>query len=207
MNADKNQRPPANDEANMPKREHQKATKRRKAVERTGKRPFAVKQQRFIDSYAGDIKEAAQKAELSYDYARKLVTKRHILQAIRNRQETEVRPKDIADRQERQAFWTAIKRLPNRMPTLRGFAKHIGVDYTALYDWLKEGGRTYHEEFANAFMCAQEIRKEWLIDLGLSGLTPPLAYKFTAINCTDMRGQKNIQVGGSVKIILEDDEE
>jgi hypothetical protein len=28
-----------------------------------------------------------------------------------------------------------------------------------------------------------------------------------AVNCTDMRDQKNIEVGGSVKIILEDDEE
>jgi ribosome-binding protein aMBF1 (putative translation factor) len=88
MNTDKNQKPPANDDANMPKREHQKATKRRKAVERTGKRTFTVKQQRLIDCYAGDIREAAQKAGLSYDYARRLVTRSHILEAIRNRQES-----------------------------------------------------------------------------------------------------------------------
>ncbi len=65
-----------------------------------------AKQQRFIDCYGGDIKEAAEQADLSYDYARRLVTKSHILEAIRNRQETEVRPKDIATRQERQQFWT-----------------------------------------------------------------------------------------------------
>jgi hypothetical protein len=79
-------------------------------VKRTAKRPFTVKQQRLIDCYAGDIKEAAQKARISYGYARQLLTKSNILAAIRNRQETEVRPKDIADRQERQAFWTKIMR-------------------------------------------------------------------------------------------------
>ena len=76
-------------------------------------RPFTGKQQRFIDCYCGDIKEAAKKAELSYDYARRLVTKSHILQAILNRQDTELRPKDIADRQERQAFWSKIMRDKN----------------------------------------------------------------------------------------------
>ena len=71
-------------------------------------RHFTTKQQRLINCYAGNIKEAAKKAGLSYDYARRLVTKSHILEAIRNRQETEVRPKDIADRQKRQEFWTTV---------------------------------------------------------------------------------------------------
>ncbi len=72
------------------------------------KRQFTIKQQKLIDCYVGDIKEAAEKAEISYGYARRLVTKSHILEAIRNRQETEIRPKDIADRQERQQFWTEV---------------------------------------------------------------------------------------------------
>lgn len=72
----------------------------------TPARQFTTKQQRLIDCYAGDIKEAAKDAGLSYDYARRLVTKGHILEAIKSLQDTEVRPKDIADRQERQAFWT-----------------------------------------------------------------------------------------------------
>lgn len=62
------------------------------------------RQQRLIDCYDGDIKKAAKKAKISYDYARRLVTKSHIFQAIKNSQETEFRPKDIADRQERQAL-------------------------------------------------------------------------------------------------------
>lgn len=69
---------------------------------------FTTKQQRFIDCYAGGIKEAAEKAGLSYDYARKLVTKTHILQAIKDRQDNELRPQAIADRQRRQEFWTQV---------------------------------------------------------------------------------------------------
>ena len=71
---------------------------------------LTTKQQRLIDCYAGDIKEAAKKADISYGYARQLLTKSNILEAIRNRQDTEIRPKDIADRQERQAFWTEMMR-------------------------------------------------------------------------------------------------
>jgi len=86
-----------------------KKIKAKKAVEKeSAVREFTIKQQRFIDCYAGDIKAAAEKAGLSYDYARRLVTKSHILEAIRSRQDTEVRPKEIANRQRRQEFWTQI---------------------------------------------------------------------------------------------------
>ena len=71
---------------------------------------LTAKQQKLIDCYDGDIKRTAGKADISYGYARQLLTKSNILKAIRNRQETEIRPKDIADRQERQAFWTTIMR-------------------------------------------------------------------------------------------------
>lgn len=54
------------------------------------------KQQRLIACYAGDIKEAAEKAEISYGYACNLMTNSDILEAIRNRQDTEVRPITIA---------------------------------------------------------------------------------------------------------------
>ena len=64
-----------------------------------------VKQQRLIDCFAGDIKEAADKANLSYGYARNLMTKSDTLEAIRNRENTETRRR-IATRQQRQQFWT-----------------------------------------------------------------------------------------------------
>jgi len=88
-----------------------KKKRAKKAVEqKSAVRQFTTRQRRLIDCYAGDIKKAASKAGLSYDCARRLVTKSHILEAIKNRQDTEVRPKNIADRQERQQFWTQIMR-------------------------------------------------------------------------------------------------
>jgi len=84
------------------------AKKDEKTKQKAAKRVFTVKQQKFIDCYDGDIKAAAKKAKLAYDYARRLVTKPHIVTALKNRQETEVRPKDIANRQQRQEFWTEV---------------------------------------------------------------------------------------------------
>ncbi len=86
--------------------------------------------------------------------------------------------------------WTDIKLLPVRMPTLRKFAKSIGVSYVTVYAWTKK-----HDEFLNAFTHAQEIRKEWLIDGGLSGVFHPASFKFVAINVTDMT-DKQEQIHG-----------
>lgn len=66
------------------------------------------RQQKFIDSYDGDIKKAAQKAGLSYSYARRLIRCKEILTAIKNRIDTELRPKNISTRQERQRFWSDV---------------------------------------------------------------------------------------------------
>jgi len=71
-------------------------------------RELTDKQQKFIDCYDGDTKKAAKTAKLSYDYARRLVTKGHILKAIRYRIDNEIRPAMIATRQERQKFWSEI---------------------------------------------------------------------------------------------------
>ena len=75
-----------------------------------GARQFTTKQQRLIDCYAGDIKKAAKESGLSYGYARRLVTKGHIFEAIKTRQDTEIRPTNIANRQARQVFWTRLMR-------------------------------------------------------------------------------------------------
>lgn len=64
------------------------------------------KQQQFIDYYDGDIKSSAKKAKISYGYARNLMTKCDILAAIRNRINNEIRPENIASRQDRQRFWS-----------------------------------------------------------------------------------------------------
>jgi phage terminase small subunit len=71
-------------------------------------RKITDRQQKFIDVYDGDVKASAKKAKISYTYARQLRTKTNIIQAIRNRQETELRPRTIMNRQERQEFWTQV---------------------------------------------------------------------------------------------------
>jgi len=72
------------------------------------KKKFTTKQQKLIDCYDGDIKRAAKRAKISYGYARQLLIKPNIREAIRNRQNTEVRPKTIMTRQQRQKFWSDI---------------------------------------------------------------------------------------------------
>jgi hypothetical protein len=71
-------------------------------------RKFILNQQKFIDAYNGNIKEASKKTGLSYQYCRRLATKSNVLEAIKNRQNTEVRPGTIANRQARQKFWTKV---------------------------------------------------------------------------------------------------
>ena len=71
---------------------------------------FSQKVQVYIDVYAGDIKEAADKAGLTYQYARQVHLRADVIEAIRNRQDTEIRPATVADRQERQVYWTAVMR-------------------------------------------------------------------------------------------------
>lgn len=68
---------------------------------------LTLKQKKFVEAYDGSIKEASENSGLSYDYCRQLITKPHILTAIRERESTRLNP-FIATRQERQNFWTKI---------------------------------------------------------------------------------------------------
>jgi hypothetical protein len=87
---------------------YEKMAKKKETTSETTTRKLTVKQQLLVDSYKGNIKEAAKTAKLSYTYARELLTKPYILEILKNRQNTEVRPKTIAKRQERQEFWTEV---------------------------------------------------------------------------------------------------
>jgi len=82
-----------------------KSAKESQARQKSG---FTIKQQCFIDCYDGDIQKAAKKAGMSYCYARQLRTKPNILEAIKQRENTEVRPKTIMTRQQRQQFWSEV---------------------------------------------------------------------------------------------------
>ena len=97
--------------------------------------------------------------------------------------------------------WIDYKIVPARMPTLRKFAKSIKIGIRTIYEWVDSSHRdNYQEEFARAFICAKEIRKEWLIDLGLSGLAPPASFKFVAINVTDMVDEKVVKSNDDDKL-------
>ncbi|MDR2489717.1 MAG: terminase small subunit [Desulfovibrio sp.] len=74
---------------------------------------LTVRQRRFVEAYAGNATEAAVKAGYSEKTARsqgqRLLTNADIQAAIQGRTEKNMKA-TIADRQERQEFWTAIMR-------------------------------------------------------------------------------------------------
>lgn len=90
------------------------------------------------------------------------------------------------------------KLVPNKMPTLFGFAEKIKVSRETLRDWGKK-----HVEFSGALKRAKEYQKEFLMTNGLSGASPSPAYIFTAKNVTDMRDKIDVKqdVNASVKQI------
>lgn len=74
--------------------------------------------------------------------------------------------------------------MPNKLPTLFRFADSIKVDVSTLDNWCKS-----YPDFFRAFTRAKEMQKEFLISLGLAGVTPPAAFAFVASNITDMRSR------------------
>lgn len=85
----------------------------------TGSR-LSAQQRRFVDAYAGNATEAARIAGYNHPtrLGGQLVRIPHIAAAIRAREDTRMAP-HIADREERQAFWTAMMRDTNKTPTER----------------------------------------------------------------------------------------
>lgn len=98
--------------------------------------------------------------------------------------------------------WIDYKRVANRLPTLRNFAKSINVDVVTVYDWINEKSPRYKEEFSNAFIYAKEIRKWFLVENGLNGCYNPTFSMFVATNITDMRNtsDKTVNVRGEIKL-------
>lgn len=114
------------------------------------------------------------------------------------------------------------KFVPNRMPTLFNFARKIDVAYSTVWRWAERGDDPELErrlqnhiegkevlpatefaklaslkEFCNAYKEAKEMQKEFLINLGLSGNTPPAAFIFVAKNVTDMKDEKKHLLTGA----------
>lgn len=83
--------------------------------------------------------------------------------------------------------WTDYKRMANKLPTLRNFAKEIGVSFDTVYEWVKQ-----HKKFSDAFTQAKDLQKWFLIENGLNGCYNPMFAIFTAKNITDMRDLSNV---------------
>lgn len=92
----------------------------------------------------------------------------------------------------KEVCWTDYKRMANKLPTLRNFAKMIGVCVATVYNWVDKENGSYRQEFLDAFTCAQEIRKWFIIENGLNSCYNPLFAKFVAINVTDMRDKQEL---------------
>ncbi|MGE0132076.1 MAG: hypothetical protein AB7U82_28675 [Blastocatellales bacterium] len=88
--------------------------------------------------------------------------------------------------------WIDYKRMANKLPTLRGFAKHIEVDISTVYNWISEKHASFQQEFLDAFTQAKELQKWFLIENGLNGCYNPMFAIFTAKNITDMRDLNNV---------------
>jgi len=94
------------------------------------KKPFTVKQQRFIDFYDGNATDAARKAGYKGNnntlgqVGDENLKKPKILKAILER-ETKRNKSTIADRQERQEFWTEFMRNKDITPQERFKASEL----------------------------------------------------------------------------------
>ena len=82
---------------------------------------LTVKQQRFVDYYDGNATQAAEKA--GYKNSRQMgsenLSKPDIQHALKTREDRR-RKRHIADREERQAFWTKILRGEEKQPAIVG---------------------------------------------------------------------------------------
>ena len=108
----------------------------------TKRKGFTVKQQRFIDSYDGNATKAAIKAGYSKKTAHRIgaenMQKHAILNAILTR-EKKRSESEIANRQERQEFWTAMFRgkTTTKIATGKGDDKAVEEIQPAFTDRLK----------------------------------------------------------------------
>jgi len=92
----------------------------------TKEHKFTVKQQRFIDAYSGNATEAAKIAGYSHpkSQGQRLLTNVAIFEAVKYREIRRNKP-TIADRQERQEFWTEFMRREDITPQERFKASEL----------------------------------------------------------------------------------
>lgn len=75
----------------------------------------------------------------------------------------------------------------NELPTLRKFARQIGVNKSTLLEWADS-----HKEFSTALEASKESYKEFLMENGLLGLYNSAFAIFVATNTTDMKSKQEV---------------
>ncbi len=142
---------------------------------------FTVKRQRFIDLYDGNATVAAEKAGYAHpmQQGERLLRNVEILTAIQER-EKDRENKVIADREERQAFWTTVFRgeIVEKVPVIKDGTYQIEEIPPKMSDRLKASellGRSeadfvdrHQVEFkghlADKLMAAEKRAKEGVDD-------------------------------------------
>lgn len=73
-------------------------------------------------------------------------------------------------------------KIPAKMPTFSRYADKIGVHDDTLNSWCEE-----YKEFFGAYSKCKELQKDWLVEIGNSGIGSTPFVIFLTKNVTDMR--------------------
>lgn len=92
------------------------------------------------------------------------------------------------------------KIIPNDLPTFEAFARSIDVSdrtlenwYNAVVDSEADEPERKHPEFFRAYNRCKGLQKEFLVDNGLQGNSPPATTIFVLKNVTDMTDKQVIE--------------
>lgn len=95
------------------------------------------------------------------------------------------------------------ERFPKPLPYVGRFEFNNGLSIGLLSKWaaeeeelIKSGLPPKKPGFLQAYMCAKDFQKEFLVQNGLSGLYNPQFAVFTAKNITDMRDKTQQEISG-----------
>ena len=96
---------------------------------------------------------------------------------------------------------TTERRVANAMPTFAKFARKINVNTDTLAEWRKK-----HQEFSEAYKKCKELQEEFLIDVGLAGVTSASFVIFTMKNVCGWRDEKDLKIKAQKEKDLSDAE-
>jgi len=78
--------------------------------------------------------------------------------------------------------------IPRKLPTVVGFARHIKVALSSVYNWMDHEHPCFQQKFMETLKgLVKDYQKEFIIQNGLMGLYNANFAKFVAVNVTDMR--------------------